>query len=536
MSTSEPNNYFFDADIDAPAQAMPWDAEDESDLDHAAEGTYEYALIKSAPEVSAEECETGHASVEVIVRWGGDVLNVSHLTPPRPFFVGEEERPNLACDFLVPAERLGASRAPLCLVEADGSIRAVLLPGATGTLEMPGASAQSFESLIASGAAVPCPEHTGAHSVKLPADARVTMLLGGFEYEIASVRAGRKLAGSVKVDKKGIGFGAISAVVHVGMLAAMWGFMPPLGTTDAGAVSADDQYRMHQVMAALSERETEHVEELATDENPDNSPSGGTGARATGEEGKMGSEVSTATNKKWAVKKRDDGPQTLSRYEAIQQAKDFGMIGLLSSTMGDVNAPTSPWGAVLANGADAFSANGNMWGAELGEAAGSGALGLSGIGEGGGGRFEGIGLGSIDFGHGSGTCRGERCDGFGDGGRNLPTGTHSRDIRAPREAETTVSGRIPPEVIQRVVRQNFGRFRLCYQNALRNNPNLSGRVAVRFVIGRDGAVGSAASGGSDLPDAAVVSCVVRAFYGLSFPSPDGGIVTVTYPIVFSPSA
>jgi hypothetical protein len=28
--------------------------------------------------------------------------------------------------------------------------------------------------------------------------------------------------------------------------------------------------------------------------------------------------------------------------------------------------------------------------------------------------------------------------------------------------------------------------------------------------------------------------VVRSFYGLSFPQPEGGIVTVVYPIMFSP--
>ena len=58
---------------------------------------------------------------------------------------------------------------------------------------------------------------------------------------------------------------------------------------------------------------------------------------------------------------------------------------------------------------------------------------------------------------------------------------------------TSVSGRLPPEVIQRIVRQNFGRFRLCYENGLRNNPNLQGRVAVRFVIGREGDVIAASS-------------------------------------------
>src|SRR5258707_9864072 len=101
---------------------------------------------------------------------------------------------------------------------------------------------------------------------------------------------------------------------------------------------------------------------------------------------------------------------------------------------------------------------------------------------------------------------------------------------------TTVNGRLPPEVIQRIVRQNFGRFRLCYENGLRNNPNLTGRVSVRFVIGRDGAVSNVSNGCSDMPDGGGVSCVVRAFYGLSFPQPQGGIVTVTYPIMVNPGS
>lgn len=102
-----------------------------------------------------------------------------------------------------------------------------------------------------------------------------------------------------------------------------------------------------------------------------------------------------------------------------------------------------------------------------------------------------------------------------------------------RMGATSVSGRLPPEVIQRIVRQNFGRFRLCYENGLRNNPNLQGRVGVRFVIGRDGAVSNVGNGGSDLPDGSVVSCVVRAFQGLTFPQPEGGIVTVVYPVIMT---
>ena len=39
---------------------------------------------------------------------------------------------------------------------------------------------------------------------------------------------------------------------------------------------------------------------------------------------------------------------------------------------------------------------------------------------------------------------------------------------------------------------------------------------------------------SDIPDSGVVQCVIRNYYGLSFPQPEGGIVTVVYPIMFSP--
>jgi hypothetical protein len=111
-----------------------------------------------------------------------------------------------------------------------------------------------------------------------------------------------------------------------------------------------------------------------------------------------------------------------------------------------------------------------------------------------------------------------------------------RPSRGPqvRMGAVSISGRLPPEVIQRIVRQNFGRFRLCYEAGLRNNPNLQGRVAVRFVIGRDGAVSNISNGGSDLPDGGVVRCIVRAFEGLSFPQPEGGIVTAVYPIMLSP--
>jgi hypothetical protein len=57
---------------------------------------------------------------------------------------------------------------------------------------------------------------------------------------------------------------------------------------------------------------------------------------------------------------------------------------------------------------------------------------------------------------------------------------------------------------------------------------------VRFVIDLDGNVSHVSNGGSDLPDFEAVKCIKQAYYRLCFPPPEGDIVTVVYPIMFSP--
>ncbi len=98
---------------------------------------------------------------------------------------------------------------------------------------------------------------------------------------------------------------------------------------------------------------------------------------------------------------------------------------------------------------------------------------------------------------------------------------------------SNVNGRPPPEVIQRIVRQNFGRVRLCYENGLRTNPSLAGRVIIHFVIDRAGAVSSSVDGGSTLRHDPTVQCIARVIHALAFPQPEGGIVTVKYAIDLS---
>ncbi|HLM72792.1 MAG TPA: AgmX/PglI C-terminal domain-containing protein [Polyangiaceae bacterium] len=106
------------------------------------------------------------------------------------------------------------------------------------------------------------------------------------------------------------------------------------------------------------------------------------------------------------------------------------------------------------------------------------------------------------------------------------------------------TGRIEPNEVRKVVRANFDKFTACYQEGLKRDPKLAGRVAVQFVIEPDGTVSEASSvaappskagaGAQELVttlnDKKVVGCVLDAYRKLVFPKPQGGRVPVVYPI------
>jgi len=500
--------------------------------DDAPPGTYTYTLVKSGPDVMPDEVELPHVpAVEVMILWDTNVLHVSHLAPPRNFYVGEEAGKNFSCDFFIPSEKLGTTRMPI-VVGDRASLSVVLPPGATGHIDIAGQPRMTVDE--ARMRAQPSPEVSGGHQVPLPNGARARIELNGFVFQVAAVNAGKPVAHGVAsgVDWNVALYFGLSFLSVGAFIAAMAFFVPPLGLTDDEDIDKDQLYLIQQYLKAAAEREQEEKETEVVEETADNKE-GGTGTRAKGEEGSMGNPTTKATNKRYAVQGPKDNPDPhIARQAALREAREFGMIGLLNAgATGDPNAPTAPWGRDTSLGTDEISARGNMWGDEIGDAFGAGGLGLSGIGEGGGGRGEGIGLGNIGtLGHGAGIGTGQ---GFGAGHGRLG-GSHKTKAPKVRMGATTVSGRLPPEVIQRIVRQNYGRFRMCFEQGLARNPNLEGRVQVRFVIGRDGSVSNVANGGSDLPDSGVVSCVISAYYGLSFPQPEGGIVTVVYPIMFAP--
>jgi hypothetical protein len=511
------------------AQAQPWEpaAEPRAAAFPALrplmrEGSYEYRVVPAAPPLGADEQDTDEATLEVRVSWGRNVLAVSHVHGS--YWVGEDE-----ADFHVPASVLGCARAPLCLAG-----RAVLLPGAHGSVTFPGRQALGVEQAIAAGGTEPCAALEGARTLHLPEGAVVRMELGNVLFEMRGVRAARKAAAAAPFRFLASATAAwvlASLVGHAGMLAATALLVPPLGDTADDMPNDDQRHFILQHMDEQATREPEAYQNPEESDKPRPGDVGEAGRRAVGEEGKAGSMVSTNDSGRFAIQGDPENMDPkMARARAIQEAREFGILSMLS---GSEKGPIADWADEAAFGKDALSADGNMWGAEIGEAHGANGLGLTGIGEGGGGRGHGMGLTNIGtIGGGFGTLGAGGAGGIGRGSGRFG-GRHQAKAPTLRVGEVDVGGRLPPEVIQRIVRSNFGRYRACYETGLRNNPNLAGRVVVSFVVDRNGIV-TQASGGGDLPDGGVVSCIVRAFYALSFPSPDG-IVTVSYPISLTPT-
>ncbi|MBK8213769.1 MAG: AgmX/PglI C-terminal domain-containing protein [Myxococcales bacterium] len=496
-----------------------------------------YVMVPAGPRVSDDEVETMASAVEVQVLWGQTVLSVTHLPSGKGFAVGSGE----AVDFVLPEESLGRDRLELVSI-ASGMPKVMIPEGAR--VSVGSAKSEPAIDLVAKGRAK---ASSSGFELGVIEGESVRVDLAGTEiaYIVRGVRAGRA--------PKGVGFlGALSSNVtkyvglsllgHLGVIASLAYFMPAMGPDDAEAMSRENLLYMQKILNAQAPAELKAQENAGGEQA--STESGGKGERAQGAEGTMGKDSAPKANARWGFKGESRDPQ-VQRKTDLELAQSFGMVDLLMSSKAgpsatDPNAPSAKWGAFDAQGADPKSAMGSMWGVGIGDSAGGGAFGLSGTGEGGGGVGEGIGLDKIGgLGHGAGggdgVGIGNGKDGIGNG-HGIVKGTHIAKAPKPlREGTPTVNGHLPAETIQRVVRANFGRFRNCYDAGLRTNPSLGGRVVTKFVISRDGSVSLSADGGSDLPDRNVVSCVVRSYQNLSFPTPEGGQVTVTYPLVFTPA-
>jgi hypothetical protein len=403
----------------------------------------------------------------------------------------------------------------------------VLAPHAVGQVVAPGGAVSALDDARASGeASAVLP---GARELQLELGTRAELRFGDIVFRIAAVRAGKPVGHGLAAgfDTAALPYFALSALSFGGLLSSMAFLVPQLALLSDEESDDDRLYLLQAYLSAAAEREQQHSAGAAQSATP---AAGERGASAAGPEGALGKV--DAPKAKGGLQLKGDAPRpmTMSLTEDFRDFRDnSGMTGILATA--DTSDLPNLWPSDRSRGSDADNTLAGIWDHGLGDAFGTGE-GLTGTGEHGGGRTNSIGMGN-----GIGTLGAGGGKPGGDAtalslGRT--TRGHRTSVPRLREGVSQISGRLPADTIQRVIRQNHPRFRGCYEKGLMTNPSLAGRVGVRFVIGRDGRVANVADGGSDLPDPSVVSCVSRAFYDISFPKPEGGIVTVVYPISFQP--
>ncbi len=102
-------------------------------------------------------------------------------------------------------------------------------------------------------------------------------------------------------------------------------------------------------------------------------------------------------------------------------------------------------------------------------------------------------------------------------------------------SDPIILGALDKSLIDAVLKRNMNQIRYCYQRELTKNPNLGGKIVVKFVIAKDGTVSNATTKSSTMGSPAVENCINSRFMRFTFPEPKGGgIVIVSYPFVFSP--
>ena len=79
----------------------------------------------------------------------------------------------------------------------------------------------------------------------------------------------------------------------------------------------------------------------------------------------------------------------------------------------------------------------------------------------------------------------------------------------------------------------MNQIRYCYHRELTNNPQIAGKLVIKFVIAKDGSVSNSNVKTTTLDSPAVETCVAARFMRMQFPEPaEGTVVKVTYPFEF----
>lgn len=101
--------------------------------------------------------------------------------------------------------------------------------------------------------------------------------------------------------------------------------------------------------------------------------------------------------------------------------------------------------------------------------------------------------------------------------------------------EVEIRGALDPNIIRQVIEERLPEMRYCYETALLQHKNLSGKVLAQFTIQADGSVSNLKAESSDQNIKKLETCLSTQMKDWKFPNPrGGGIVHVKYPFLFTP--
>jgi len=483
----------------SPGEALPASEDDDAPV----EDVMAFVMRASASANDAAADKSRGRVLEVAQVFGDSVVDVRHFAG-QAVTLGSGVTSSMFGDswesaFFVPSDMLPARNFPL-FSKAGGRWTARISDKWAGFVDV-GETRKTFAEMLTDGSARK--DGNDLFTIEIGEDTRLVVDLGNTIFVAHMVFPGKLAAkGASQIDWPIIGIVAFMGFITAA-LTFMYMFMapPPKGSNHG----LDD----HMVQLLL-EKQKEEQDNKKEDKNPD----AGEGAKAKKEEGKVG--------KKDAKMDKAKGEKVEMQKQQLDKeiAENAGVLGSLR----DDSALDQALGATGMN-ADTMSGIGGLIGAK-GTQMGSGGLGGRGSGLGGGGTADGLG--------GLGTKgRGSGASGYGSGGGNF--GSKGEGGIGAIGGDPIILGALDKSLIDAVIKRNMNQIRYCYQRELTKNPALGGKVTVKFVIDKAGAVSSATTKATTMGSPAVEGCINSRFMRFQFPEPKGGgIVIVSYPFIFSP--
>jgi TonB family protein len=205
--------------------------------------------------------------------------------------------------------------------------------------------------------------------------------------------------------------------------------------------------------------------------------------------------------------------------EAAQAAEAL-IVGALSADSGGALADVLAGGAVTGNAQDILSQAVGVGvaksasGGDLRQRAGGGTSGVAGLGT---------------------LARKEGTNQAVTEGGAVQERKVSGKVVTERGDEVGGSGEFDSNLVVSTIKARLRAIQMCYEQQLRRNPTLSGKVAIEFTIQPRGNVTDVKVKENTTGDAAVAQCVAKTVGLFRFnPGPEGGSVTYSYPFVFAP--